>query len=301
MENLRQAPFNTTMMGAMRGALDYYGSSVSHAMLYGASGHAFAMNIHNQLCPSGPYCFNRRPVYDRLANIGLRVTELGFFWNESPAADRSAVEARLRGALSAGIPCMMDNMEFQLITGMDETGFLTAQPWPGMDFPQAHLTFESWQELGNEIHMSFAILEACEPVSRSAAARAGIQYAVDLWTNPKAYSSEHYGMGPDAYTNWVKAVRAGDGSGHGCWWNGTVWSECRWMAGRFLAEAAEDLPDPDLAGALSEQYGEVAKLLERCADKALPTDDKLRLLDEALEIEGACVAHLELMLEGAVD
>ena len=116
LESLKQAPFNTTMMGAMRGALDYYGIAASDAFLYGASGHAFVMNIHKELCPSGPYCWNREPVDALLANVGLRVEALGFFHAGSGAEERARVEARLRESLAAGVPCFLLNMENQLIT-----------------------------------------------------------------------------------------------------------------------------------------------------------------------------------------
>ena len=58
------------------------------------------------------------------------MTDLGFFSPASTDKDRAAVEQKLRDALDNGVPCSLINLENQLITGYDATGFDTAQPWP---------------------------------------------------------------------------------------------------------------------------------------------------------------------------
>jgi hypothetical protein len=294
LDTLRQSPFNCTYMGALRGACDHYGIGVTDAFLYGASGHAFVMNIHRLLCPSGPYCFNRDPINRLLENLGLRTTELGFYHSGSTTEERVAVDARIRDALDRGAACYLVNMEFQLITGYDETGFLTAQPWPGMDFPQAHMTFGSWAELGDEVHMDFDILDRCQAAPRPEAVRAGLGYAVDLWRNPRAHTSQDYGIGGEAYSNWISAIHAGHGSSHGNWWNGTVWAECRTQAAAFFREIAGLLPDD--APGLADDYSTVADLLERCSSKELPDDEKIGLLEDASRREAAATDRIERAL-----
>jgi len=69
--------FNTTLMGVVKAVSDFYSLSHSTPTVYGASGHAFMMNIHEVLCPSGPYCFNRKPLFALLMNLGIRTTDLG--------------------------------------------------------------------------------------------------------------------------------------------------------------------------------------------------------------------------------
>jgi len=291
---LKQPPFNCTYMGVLRGVCDYYGLGVSDAFLYGATGHAFVMNIHKALCPSGPYCFDREPVETLAENLGLRTTGLGFFHAGSTKEERSAAEATLISALDRGAPCYLVNMEFQLLTGYDETGFLTAQPWPGMDFPQAHITFGTWAELGEQVHMDFYILERSDPAPRGDAVLASLRYAVDLWRNPRVYTGENYGVGRDAYANWVSAVRAGHGSSHGNWWNGTVWAECRRQASAYFGEIADLLPDD--APALAEDYGAIAGALERCSAKDLADAEKVGLLEDAAEREAAAIVKIEGVL-----
>jgi hypothetical protein len=288
-------------MGVVRGAADYFGIELSTPMLYGLTGHAFVINIHQALCPSGPYCWNREPFYRLLANAGIEAESLGFYWNDGGAMPRAEVEAKLREALDAELPCFLVNMEYQLITGYDETGFLTAQPWaPRVDFPPQHLTFESWAELGQEVHMDFHILRPIVPAERSEGVLASLAYAQDLWANPTAHTSADYGIGPNAYTNWIQAVKDGHGASHGNWWNGTVWAECRQNAAAYLAELAPLLPrSAGLAGELSASYAQVAEALGRASDKELADADKIAVLERAAAVEAECTARLGELLAPA--
>ena len=43
---------------------------MSEAWLFGASGHAFVINIHDQLCPSGPTAWNTRRMSELSENVG---------------------------------------------------------------------------------------------------------------------------------------------------------------------------------------------------------------------------------------
>ena len=158
------APFNTTLMGVVRGVMDFFGRDMSTAWLYGATGHAFAVNVHEELCPSGPYCWNQEPFDRLLGHLGLTRTDLGFYHPGSPDEERAKVDAAVCAHLDNGLPCSLANMENQLILGYDETGFLTAQPWPGKDFPQAHLTFGTWAEFEDEFHVNWFTWDQCEPV-----------------------------------------------------------------------------------------------------------------------------------------
>ena len=45
-------------MGVVKGAMDYSGIKTSDARAFGGSGHAFLINVHRQLCPSGPHCWD---------------------------------------------------------------------------------------------------------------------------------------------------------------------------------------------------------------------------------------------------
>ena len=62
MKRLKQPALNTTLMGVLEGALDYHKIETTTPMTFGLSGHAFLINIHTELCPSGPYVWNREKM-----------------------------------------------------------------------------------------------------------------------------------------------------------------------------------------------------------------------------------------------
>lgn len=285
LEGLKQAPFNTTKLGALAGAADYLGRSVPPPDLYGATGHAFVINIHKQLCPSGPYCWPDDGYARLLENLGLRQRDLGFFHSGSDAAARAGVEQQVRDALDAGLPCSLLNMENQLITGYDETGFDTAQPWPGHDFPPARLTYGTWQEWGPEVHVNFYVLSAGEPAAWRQAVVDSLDYAVGMHRNPP--DNEDYGLGPNAYANWIAAVPE-HGGGHGNWWNATVWSECRAMAAAYVTGiGARFRETAALTGELAAVYQSVSESLAKVSDRELAVEPKIELLQSAARAEAA--------------
>ncbi len=289
-ERLATPPFNTTLMGVLKGVLDYYGIEISDAMLFGASGHAFLINIHEQLCPSGPYCWRRDRAAPLIENLGLRMTDLGFCSPQNSEEDRAAVEAKLRDALDEQVPCSLINLENQLITGYDETGFFTTQPWaPKVDFPPATLSFGSWAQFGDTFHVNFYIIRKVEPVDDLTAILAGLDYAVDLHATPTNHSQHGYGIAADAYTNWISAV-AEHGSSHGNLWNATVWSECRQMASRHFAELAEKYDHVSRsASELSARYAEIGNALNTLGDKEMDAGEKIALLEDTKEKESTAI------------
>jgi hypothetical protein len=88
-------------------------------------------------------------------------------------------------------------------------------------------------------------------------------------------------------------VGAGHGASHGNWWNGTVWAECRARAADYFREIGPLLPPGAEAVALADDYAAIAALLEQCASKELEANAKVKLLAEAAELEGACIARIE--------
>jgi hypothetical protein len=292
--NLKMPPFNTTLMGVVKGALACYGSDLSPAMAFGGSGHAFLINIHEDVCPSGPYVWKNDRFQTMLRNLGLETVFLGFFHSGSTPAERAAVEQKLRDNLAQGLPCSLCNLENQLICGHDEQRFFTAQPWPkNPDYPPKTLTFGTWAEFGSECHVSFFSFKKLPAQDRSIIIRDSLSYALDLFQNPRKYSCERYGIGPEAYDNWLKAVETGKANPHGNWWNATVWSECRGMAAAFFAEIAEDFPDnASVLRSLSAAYKEISDGLARVGDKKLPNGAKPAIVRDLKTRELAAISRV---------
>lgn len=294
LENLKQPPLNTTMMGVLKGVADYHGLNLDAPMIYGLSGHAFLINIHTQLCPSSPYCWKRENATPLIANMGMRMTDLGFFSEDAKPETRAGVEWKLRAALDRQVPCSLINMENQIISGYDATGLLCTQPWgPKNRFTPGKLTFGSWAEFGKECHVNFYTIEKVRPAERRAAVLASLDYAVDMWRNPLAHSSRDYGAGPNAYDNWIAAIPP-SGSSHGNWWNATVWSECRAMAAEYVLAIGKDNKDAtELCAQISADYLRIAEALRKVGDKAVDAVQKVALLQEAKSMEAKTIGKVQ--------
>jgi hypothetical protein len=297
--NLRMYPFNTTLIGVLKGVADSFGMVMSNAWLFGGSAHAFLINIHEQLCPSGPYVWNREPFFKLVRNLGIEVTDLGYFSVKSTPEERGRVEGILRTNIDAGIPCSLLNLENQLISGYDDLGFTIQQPWPQMDFPPRTLTFGTWKELGNDFHISFFAFGKAKKADNRVVVRDGLGAAVDMARKPEHWRREHYYVGIQAYDAWIKAVKDGFGGIHGNWWNGMVWSECRQMASGFFAEMAAKHQGgiSEAAAELRYQYGNLAKLLDRVKEKELASDEKIEALRDAQKVEEFCIRGIEELLK----
>ena len=288
--NLKQPPLETTMMGVLKGVSDYHGLGLSEPMIFGLSGHAFLINIHFELCPSGPYVWKRETMDPLIENMGMRMTDLGFFGAMAGKQSRKRVEKQLCEALDAGIPCSLINLENQIIDGYDETGLFSAQPWaPHNPFPPARLTFGTWHEFGEEFHVNFYTIEKVKPIDREAAILASLDYAVDMHKNPTKYSTEAYGVGPIAYDNWINAVPT-SGSSHGNWWNAAVWSESRLMAARYFVEIGKE--NKGVSGiclTLKNRYLNIGGNLEKISSKEMASEEKIELLKETKRWEAEAI------------
>jgi hypothetical protein len=297
LKELTQPPFQTTLMGVVKGALDYYGIKTSDAWAFGGSGHAFLINVHKELCPSGPYCWKDDWLVPLVRNLGLEMTDFGFFHKGTPPAERAALEQRLKVLLDDGVVCAFVNMEYQLIRGYDDKALLLARPWDcGEELTPLALTYGSWKEFGDEAHANFYVLRKVAPQDEAKTTRDSLRAAVGLFRSPAKYTMEGYGMGPDAYDNWAAATPEQMAS-HGNWWNATVWAECRKMAGAYFAEiAAKRTEIAAEAGQLSAAYAEIGGLLAKIASKEMDPSDKARIALDLKRLEGAAVGRIEQLL-----
>ena len=296
LHGLQQPPYNTTMMGVVKGALDYYGIARTPGEAFVLSGHAFLMNVHEELCPSGPYLWRYDRFLELLTNLGLAMRNAGTLTPTADPARRAALEERLRGAIDAGVVCSLLNMEHQLLLGYDGDGFMLAQPWgPDCSMTPARLSFGTWREFRDGPPVTFFTLTTCSPRPESAVSDA-MDFALDLWRHPERYTEAPYAFGARAYDTWLDAIDGGHGDGVGSWWNALVWAECRARAADYLQDLSDDdAPGPFGDGAarwLAARYRSVSDLLNRAADKSGSADDKRRLIAEARAVEASCVDRI---------
>jgi hypothetical protein len=296
LKSLKQPPFNTTMMGVVKSAADHYDLKLSDAMLFGLSGHAFIINIHQTLCPSGPYCWKRERIDPLIANLGLKMTNLGFYGTGTDAKTKATIDAALRNVLDKGMPCSLMNMENQLINGYDDTGFFTAQPWKN-NFPPKKLSFGSWKEFGKRYHANFYTFEKKKPIDLRAAVLASLDYAVDMHRKPEDHTSKAYGIGPRAYDNWIAAIPK-HGKQHGNWWNGAVWAVCRHMAAVYFKEVGTwDTSVAKECEHLTQQYQKISDNLKKVSDRKLAPEKQIARLREAKKIEIAAIEKIAALAE----
>ena len=294
---LQQPPYNTSLMGVVKGALDHYGSDARPAEAFVLSGHAFVVNIHEELCPSAPYCWNSTRFFELLGNLGLGVRQLGMALPNAPDSEKAALEATVREALARGSVCSLLNLDNQLILGHDADGFRLAQPWGDVESTPARLSYGSWREFQAGPPLTFFEFRQSEASVNGSAVFDALDFALAIWREPQRFAEAGYGMGPDAYANWIAAIDAGHGDDHGAWWNGMVWAECREQAGDYFQSlAAAEFPgaiDQQQARLLALGYRNAAKLLYRAADKTADAAAKRRFVLEARDAEADCIAGME--------
>jgi hypothetical protein len=152
--------------------------------------------------------------------------------------------------------------------------------------------------LGDEVHVNFFVFRRTPVQDDGTVIRAGLRQAVDLFRNPGEYSLEHYGIGPQAYDNWIAGAEA-FGASHGNWWNATVWSECRAMAADWFAEIAGNFPSiSGPAGELSTAYEAIGAMLAQVSGKEMPPGEKVSKLQELKLREATAVQKIEELIRG---
>lgn len=301
MGKLVQPPCDTSLLGVARGALEHFGIACTAAEAFAISGHAFVVNVHEDLCPSGPYCWNQAPFRRLLGNLGLAMSPIGMLPPDAPAREKAALEATVRQAMEAGAVCSLLHLDNQLLLGSDDAGFLLAQPWgDAIASTPARLSASTWAECRGGPPVGFFRLAPCaatfaDGVGASAIFEA-LDFAVSLWRTPERWVEEGYALGEGAYDNWLAALDSGRGDQHGAWWNGVVWAECRERAGDFFQHlAAADFPGPidqEQARRLAIDYRGLARLLYRAADRTAPAAAKRQFVAEARALDAQCVANL---------
>lgn len=293
---LEQPPYDTSLMGVVKGALDHFGLDHTAAETFVVSGHAFVINIHEELCPSGPYVWNYETFMRLVANLGLAMAPLGTLLATTSTPDEKAeLEGKVKGAMDEGAVCSLLNLENQLLLGYDDEGFIAAQPWAAVDSTPGRLTFGTWEEYSAGPPVTFFKFAEAAPPSKMPVHDA-LDFAVEVWENSDRYVEDRYGLGAAAYANWLSAIDAGHAGEHGNWWNAVVWAECRERAGDYFQSiAAAEFPgaiDRQRARLLAVDYRALSRLLCRASDKTASAEQKHLLVTKARDLESRCVERI---------
>jgi len=106
--NLKWVPRWASHVGCIKGCLDHLGVDVSDAWLYGATGHAFVLNISPGLCPSGPTDWDTSRFLELGRNVGYVVDGVDH-WCLQQDDDRAGAQQEAwdyaRNCIDKGWPC----------------------------------------------------------------------------------------------------------------------------------------------------------------------------------------------------
>jgi hypothetical protein len=295
LEGLRWNPRWASHVGCIKGCLNYLGIDVSDAWLFGATGHAFVLNISPGLCPSGPTDWDTHRFLSLGRNIGYLIESVDEYCPRQSCDLREEQQRAwqlVRSAIDRELPCYgweLDIPEYFVIYGYDETGYYISGP--GCDEGKGPVP---WKDLGrSEIGVVLvSSVRATEPADDPTTVREALTCALDLGHNRRKWTDRTGGL--KGYNTWIHAMETGTAGRFGLGYNAAVWAESRRYAVEFLKEARERL-DHDvkpLFDTAIEHYRTVAENLKsvsetypfkECDNECTPVDDRARTAAEALQ------------------
>ena len=271
LEGLHFKPQWMSLMGCIIGCAEFLGSESTPAWIYGGCGHAFALNIHPAICPSGPTAWPEDIVMALAANVGLGIE--GIFCHKSAedyVALRQEAWDRIRAAVDAGQPCFgweLDVPEWYVILGYDGEGNLIYDKFgQTASVPYTHLG-----DTGIGLLMvQFVTLG--QPADDRTVLRQALDFCLAVGAGEHA--REPYRGGLRGYDAWIAALQDEDLIARdevismGQAYNAACWNECRQQAIAFLREARQRLGEGDWVTHLDEAIGHYALVAERLAGVA---------------------------------
>ncbi len=281
LDGLRWTPRWVSHLGCVKGCLDYLGLEVADAWLFGATGHAFILNVHDVVCPSGPTAWNTEMLRTLGKNVGY--SSRGLFATRKDAdfdEKRKLIWDNAKLALDNGLPTYgweLDIPEYYVVYGYDDVGYYYsgarcddgAGPKP-------------WQELGET---DVGVLEMYSLVKGEAAddrraVREALAFALAFAESPNKWVFPKYKAGLAGFDKWIKALEDGTAHSLGAAYNAAVWHECRRFAVEFLKEAKERL-------------GDVSALFDEAISNYDVVADNLKKVVELFPFIGRQPEHIE--------
>jgi hypothetical protein len=272
---LQWVPHWASHVGCIQGCLRYLGVEVSNAWLFGATGHAFVLNIAPGLCPSAPTDWDTSTFLKLGRNIGYLVETVD---NYCPDKNNDLLIAQqrawdfVRNALDEAHPCYgweLHIPEYAVIYGYDQTGYYISGP--GCDQGRGPI---DWQNLGtSEIGVVLVLsVKATALADDHRTVRDALRYALDLGHNRRRWTNHAGGL--KAYDAWINTLKKGAAGRFGLGYNAAVWADSRKYVPAFLQEAKQRL-DKNLYTYFDQaviHYEVVAQNLRTVSD-AYPFDD----------------------------
>lgn len=259
-------PAWTSLVGCIHGALKFLKIAPEISWLFGATGHAFIINMSRDgSCPSGPTAWNTSRFYSLGENIGYKIKGI-FADKRKPGFKEEQIKAweLTKSALDQNIPVIGWELaipEWYLINGYDDAGYF--YNGPGADLGPSP---KPWRKLGKT---DIGLLEMysvkpAQPAQDPITIKEALAFAIAFNQGSSEWVLPDYLAGQEAYRVWIEAVSSGKAMLMGHAYNSSVWEECRRNAVAFLREAKSRVPgtaDKAFDGAI-QSYTEVAKQLK---------------------------------------
>ena len=106
LENLKWEPRWVSHLGCIKGCLNYLGIEIKDGWLYGGTGHAFIINMAEDVCPSGPTAWKTVMLYELGQNLGYETD--GVFGTRSMEGDYGDLQNRAweftKKSIDEGLP-----------------------------------------------------------------------------------------------------------------------------------------------------------------------------------------------------
>ena len=234
-----------SFMGSLKSCSDYLGFGYSSAWINGVTGHAFLLNMHPVVCPSGPVAFEHDFILANAESLGLSFTSINAHKTnpEFKELQKEAFDATQK-ALADNKPVFgweLNIPEYYLIIGTDDNGYL----YYDFDGSVGH---KPWDELG-ESDIGLLTIYIVSSLEREPDRREQVHTALDFFndyhTNPEQYAYEGYTQGSRGYDVWIEALSEDKADPWGLAYNTQVWRAERINGLNFLEEIKSVLGDKD--------------------------------------------------------
>jgi hypothetical protein len=281
------APAWLTWVAATTTCLRALGVDCDQADVAGLSGYAFVLNVHQELCPSGPTAFDWRPLTEGVSFLGRSTQEFG-----GPGSDLRGGYEFAAGEIAAGRPCVIWGAyvpEFAAAIGVEDGAFLVRSFREMRGEPQPPIPCDELQAPGGPYVLAFP-----EPVAadRAAGDRHAIARAATIRTAPSG--GWDYGHGLAGYDTWIAALEAGIANPFGYAYNTQCYAEGRRFAHEFLSRVARRNPDfSEPADRAADAYGEAADAMGEMS-MLFPFPDGGRISEQSVRDKAiACLRAAE--------
>ena len=269
LENCRWKQRWVSHLGCIRGCLDYLGIKMSDGWLYGGTGHAFVINIHDELCPSGPTAWKSVKLFEHGKTLGYTIDGcFGFKDQDDFGEVQKRAYDHVRTSIDQDRPCYgweLEIPEYYVVFGYDDTGYFYSGA--GCDEGRGPKPWREFADTGIGILEMYSIGPS-EPIDDVEIVRNSLSFALEMSKGPSKWVHDGYRGGIKGFETWIAAFEAGIASDMGTRYNAGVWSECRTMAVEYLKEAKRRIPEraDSLFDEAIREYSEVANQLKNVAE-----------------------------------